>query len=358
MRGDLEITGDLEAAFAAVEEAAPKLSVLQLPTLLKDLATLRQQSAPPLAARLRGTAHSKARDHQAMAHHYDVSNAFFKLCLDSRMVYSCDYFPGGGETLDQAQQTKLEHICRKLRLKPGERLLDIGSGWGGLILCAAQHHGVEAMGITLSHRQAEETRACIKAAGLEGRVRVELLDYREVQESLDKVVSVGMAEHVGREKLPAYFRAAWQALRPRGLMLHHAINQGPVALAANNSLASGEFIKPYVFPDGEILPLWTHLKAAEQIGSEVRDVEYLREHYGHTLRNWVNNLEVRWEAAVAEVGVERARLWRLYMAASAHQFAYAYLSQHKIHAGQTRGSGPNRTTKQSCRCVPTRGLRV
>lgn len=327
--GDLEITGDLEAAFAAVEEAAPKLSVLQLPTLLRDLATLRQQTASPLAARLRGTAHSKDRDRQAIAHHYDVSNAFFKLWLDSRMVYSCGYFPSGGETLNQAQQAKLEHICRKLRLKPGERLLDIGSGWGGLILYAAQHHGVEALGITLSHRQAEETRTRIRAAGLEGRVRVELLDYREVRETFDKVVSVGMAEHVGRENLPAYFQAACKALRPGGLMLHHVITRGPVALAANNSLASGGFIKRYVFPDGEILPLWTNLEAAEQTGFEVRDVEDLREHYAHTLRHWVNNLEAHWEAAVAEVGVERARLWRLYMAASAHQFAYAYLSLHQ-----------------------------
>lgn len=329
LRGDLEVAGDLEAAFAAVEEAAPKLSLLQLPALLKDLAALRQQTGSPLAAKLRGAAHSKARDRQAIAHHYDVSNAFYKLWLDGRMVYSCGYFPSGSETLDQAQEAKLLHICRKLRLKPGERLLDIGSGWGGLILYAAQHYGVEALGITLSQRQAEETQARIRAAGLEGRVRVELLDYRELRESFDKVVSVGMAEHVGRTNLPAYFRAAWQGLRPGGLMLHHVITQGPVALAANQSLASGEFMKRYVFPDGEILPLWQNLEAAEQTGFEVRDVEDLREHYALTLRHWVQNLEARWEAAVREAGVERARLWRLYMAASAHQFSYGHLAVHQ-----------------------------
>jgi len=329
LRGDLEIAGDLEAAFTAIEEAAPKLSVLQLPALLKDLTALRQQTGSPLAAKLRGAAHSKARDRQAIAHHYDVSNAFYQLWLDARMVYSCGYFPSGSETLDQAQQAKLEHICRKLRLKPGERLLDIGSGWGGLILYAAQRYGVEALGITLSQRQAEEAQARIRAVGPEGRVRVELLDYREVRETFDKVVSVGMAEHVGQENLPAYFRAAGQALRPGGLMLHHVITQGPVALAAGKSLASGEFMQRYVFPDGEILPLWANLEAAEGTGFEVRDVEDLREHYALTLRYWVRNLEARWEAAVAEVGAERARLWRLYMAASAHQFRYGHLSVHQ-----------------------------
>lgn len=329
LRGDLEVEGDLEAVFAAVEGVTPRLSVLQLPTLLKDLAALRRQAGSTLAARLRGAPHSKARDRAAIQHHYDISNAFYRLWLDERMVYSCAYFPTGSETLDQAQEAKLEHVCKKLRLERGERFLDVGCGWGGLVIYAARRYGVEALGITLSQRQLEEARARVKRAGLEGRVRVELLDYREVEGLFDKVASVGMAEHVGRENLPAYFRAAWKCLRPGGLMLHHVITQGPVVLAAEKSLASGAFMKRYVFPDGEILPLWHNLQAAESVGFEVRDVEDLREHYALTLRQWIRNLEARWGEAAAEVGLERARLWRLYMAASAHQFAYGHLSVHQ-----------------------------
>ncbi len=327
--GGFEIEGDLEVVFAAVEEAATRLSLRDLPGLLSRAAALRKHSGTGLAARLKGVVHSKARDREAVQHHYDISNAFYQLWLDSRMVYSCAYFPRGSESLDQAQEAKLELICRKLRLRAGERLLDIGSGWGGLVLYAAQHYGVEALGITLSERQAEEANSRIRAADLAGKVRVELLDYREVKGRFDKVVSVGMAEHVGRQNLPAYFQTAWRALKPAGLMLHHVITQGPVVLGAASTAASGEFMRRYVFPDGEILPLWENLQVAEQAGFEVRDVEDLREHYARTLRHWVRNLEAHWEAAVHEVGVERARLWRLYMAASAHQFSYGHLAVHQ-----------------------------
>lgn len=329
LRGDFDIEGDLEAVLAAAETLGPKVSVLQLPAMLKEVSALRKHKGSSAAAHIKGAVHSKSRDREAIQHHYDVSNRFYQLWLDRRMVYSCGYFPTGSETLDQAQEAKLEHICRKLRLKPGERLLDIGCGWGGLVMYAAEHYGVQALGITLSKEQLEEARNRVQQAGLQGRVRIEMLDYRDVWEQFDKVTSVGMAEHVGRHNLKTYFHHAWKALKPGGLMMHHVITQGPLQIAVSNPLGVGEFMKRYVFPDGEILHLWQNLEAAEQAGLEVRDVEDLREHYTQTLRDWVKNLEATWDTAVQEVGLERARLWRLYMSASAHQFAFAHLSLHQ-----------------------------
>lgn len=332
LRGDVEIEGDIEAVVEEFESQDWGRVLRDRPRLALDVVALRRSAAAPksISAQLRGRQHSRARDRQAIAHHYDVSNDFYQLWLDERMVYSCGYFPLGDESLGAAQEAKLDLICRKLRLRPGERLLDIGCGWGGLVIFAAERYGVTAVGVTLSTEQLEEAGRRVAAAGLGDRVRIELLDYRDVRGEFDKVASVGMAEHVGREKLAAYFHAAFERLVPGGAMLNHAISRGPRPSAAHDEAGTGEFIRRYVFPDGEILPLWETLQAAESVGLEVRDVEDLREHYATTLRHWVRNLEERWEAAVAEVGSERARVWRLFMSASAHQFDAGRLAVHQV----------------------------
>jgi len=259
--------------------------------------------------------------------HYNVGNAFYALWLDARMVYSCAYFAHGDDDLDRAQESKLDLICRKLRLRPGDRLLDIGCGWGGLIMHAAKRYGVFALGITLSDAQAELARERIAEAGLSDRCQVELRDYRALprEGQFDKISSVGMVEHVGRKKLDEYFVSAYGALRPGGLFLNHGI----VSIAASRpeSLRSraeariwkrGEFIDRYVFPDGELLPAATVIASAERSGFELRDVESLREHYTLTLRHWVRRLEEHHDEAAALVGEETYRVWRLYMSASAY----------------------------------------
>jgi len=268
---------------------------------------------------LRGRQHSRDRDKQAIKYHYDRSNAFYQLFLDQRMVYSCAYFPDGDTTLDQAQVQKLDYLCRKLRLQPGEQLLDIGCGWGGLLIYAAQHYGVYGRGITLSEEQAKLARERIDAAGLADRCSVEVRDYREVQPpqgGFDKLVSVGMFEHVGGEMLDTYFRRAYSLLKPGGVFLNHGIAQD----ARQPFVKKNTFVTTYVFPDGELLPLNTTLHAAEMSGFEVRDVESLREHYSMTLRHWINNLEAHADEARQETDETTYRVWRLYMAGAQNAF--------------------------------------
>jgi len=297
-------------------------------------------------ARLRGAEHSKERDREAVTYHYDVGNDFFKLFLDRRMIYSCAYFRTGQEDLDSAQEAKLEHTCRKLRLKPGERLLDIGCGWGGLIMYAAERFGVQATGITLSQPQAELANRRIAEAGLADRARAMVMDYRDVAAygPFDKIVSVGMVEHVGRKKLPEYFASAWNALKPGGLFLNHGITSAAKDIGAFNPLdryvfQRGAFIRKYVFPDGELMPVWENLAPAEQAGFEVRDVESLREHYALTLRHWVRRLEANREEASRLVDERTYRVWRLYMAGCSHAFATARLSIHQSLLSKPDSSG-------------------
>ncbi len=271
------------------------------------------------AVRLHGARHSKERDRQAVAYHYNASNEFFSLWLDPRMVYSCAYFARADEGLDEAQEHKLDHICRKLRLRPGQRLLDIGCGWGALVIHAGLHYGVEALGITLSQPQAEFANERIARAGLSGRCRVECRDYRDLGESgdYDKIASVGMFEHVGEAMLPEYFRRAFALLRPGGAFLNHGI----AFVQSQPKSREPTFLDRYVFPDGELVALSSTLHAAESNGFEVRDVESLREHYEMTLRHWIARLEERHEEARRITDEVTYRVWRLYMALAVHHFA-------------------------------------
>ncbi len=320
--GDIDIEGDIYGVFDLAERIHAKLkspaSLSRLAFALMPLRKYRDENRrrDDRAARLKGLKHSRERDRQAIAYHYDVSNDFYKLFLDHNLVYSCAYFPTGTEDLDTAQELKLDYICRKLRLRPGEKLLDIGCGWGALVIHAAKHYGVEALGITLSRNQYEYAQELIQKEGLEGKCRVELMDYREVDGTFDKLVSVGMFEHVGEEKLSVYFRKAWNLLKPGGLFLNHGI----ACRWKDCTFRKNSFTNRYVFPDGQLVAISTSLKHAEESGFEVRDVESLREHYARTLRFWVSRLESNHQEALKYVNEATYRIWRLYMAGSADGF--------------------------------------
>jgi cyclopropane-fatty-acyl-phospholipid synthase len=332
--GELDLEGDLEAALAAAERfrgvkftARDKLSTLRAARQLGALG-VRGPKPPAAEARPRGRLHSLQRDRSSVRHHYDVSNAFYRLVLGPTMVYSCAYFASPDDSLEEAQERKLELICRKLRLEQGERLLDVGCGWGGLVIHAARHYGVRAVGVTLSEPQAELARSRLRDEGLADRCEIRVADYREVDDGpYDKIASVGMYEHVGRERLEEYARQLRSLLRPGGLVLNHGI----VRVVPRPSEPKN-FIGRYVFPDGELHQLSRVLEALELAGLEVRDSESLREHYPLTLRRWVRNLESNWPEAVAEGGSERARVWRLYMTASARAFDRGGISVHQVLA--------------------------
>jgi cyclopropane-fatty-acyl-phospholipid synthase len=341
--GDIDVEGSMEAGAilqplirGRLDSAAAVANLVSLVLKLPgkaddDLADARF----PEHARKLGPRHTPVRDAAAVRFHYDVGNEFYKLFLDERMVYSCAYFRTPDESLAAAQEAKLDLICRKLRLQPGERFLDIGSGWGGLIMYAAEHYGVDATGITLSENQAKLARERIQKAGLADRCRVEIRDYRTLSadDGYDKIASVGMIEHVGLSHLAVYFESAYRALKPKGLFLNHGI----VSLEAARPKGiggklwdlvwkSGSFIDTYVFPDGRLTAAADVIAAAELSGFEVRDVESLREHYAMTLRHWVRSLEEESDAAKAIVGDHTYRVWRLYMSGSARAFATAAIN--------------------------------
>ena len=354
--GDFDVEGDFYAMFGLVDALTGRnFTPAEVTTLIKDIQGL-PKSGPARAitrkpADLQGKLHSRERDREAIRFHYDVGNEFYALWLDRQMQYSCGYFPTGQVDLDTAQAKKIEHICRKLRLKPGERLLDIGCGWGGLARTAAQAYGVNVLGVTLSERQVEHATEQAARLGLSDRVRIEVRDYRDLEnESFDKIVSVGMFEHVGRSHLPEYFAQANRLLKPGGLFLNHGISRcgQPADLALlkglddrsqipatrqsyfdRKVLGIGSFSQRYVFPDGELVPVSEANLIAESAGFEVRDVENLREHYALTLRNWVRRLEERHTEAARLVGEAVYRTWHLYMSFSAVTFESGQVSVHQ-----------------------------
>jgi cyclopropane-fatty-acyl-phospholipid synthase len=290
--------------------------------------------------------HRKHADAQQIQFHYDVSDDFYALWLDPRRVYSCAYFRDAGMTLAQAQEAKLDHICKKLMLEPGERFLDIGAGWGGLLLWAAEHYGVKADGITLSKNQHAHVNRLIDERGLKGRVTMQLLDYRDLQEDqpYDKIASIGMFEHVGRAQLPAYFEKIYRLLKPGGLLMNHGITAGGTR---NDQLGAGmgEFVERYIFPGGELLHVSHVLKVLSEAQLEPLDVENLRPHYARTLWAWSDGLEANLEQA-RQVTTERVvRAYRLYLAGSAMSFERGWMALYQMLASRPNGdvnAGPMR----------------
>ncbi len=332
LAGDLDWEGDMEALFDLVEYLrtyrpgwSDKLRVLGLAVRLP------QHGHEDGLDGLRASRAMHNNSQASIARHYDVSNDFYRLWLDARMVYSCAYFRDRDQALDQAQADKLDYICRKLRLAPGQRFLDIGCGWGALVTWAARHYGVQAHGITLSKEQYEYAREKVREMDLEKQVTIELRDYRELAgEALyDRIASVGMFEHVGIDRFPVYFGTVRRVLKPGGLFLNHGITND----TGWRETPISAFVNRYVFPDGELTNISAVCEAMEQAGFEIIDVEGLRRHYALTLRRWIERLRARKEQAVALVGEPVYRLWYLYMSGSAYYFEQGSLGIYQVLAG-------------------------
>jgi cyclopropane-fatty-acyl-phospholipid synthase len=348
--GELDAEGDLYSAFGALSSAgrlapgeSPGPSLSERLALVRTglaLGVIGREPAPP-AEEIRlhryGRLHSRRRDAVAVAHHYDIGNDFYRLVLGPSMVYSCAVWEDETAGLEAAQEAKLDLVCRKLGLASGVRLLDVGCGWGSLAMHAAREYGADVVGITLSQEQAMLARKRVAEAGLTGSIEIRVQDYREVEDGpFDAIASVGMAEHVGRAKLPVYVATLEALLRPGGRLLNHAIAWAEETTTWNEST----FIARYVFPDGELIPLGDMINALTAGDLEVIDVEPLRQHYALTLRAWVRNLEEHWDDAVAATSEGRARVWRLYMSASALSFEGGKLGVNQVLLQKPGGAPP------------------
>ena len=338
--GELEVEGDLYALLEAIADVAlyalPRAQQLRLARRLLPYAVRHRVSAPELEYRPPGRLHSKRRDSRAIAHHYDVSNTFYEWVLGPAMAYTCAVYPTADATLEQAQTAKFELVAQKLGLRPGMRLLDVGCGWGAMVMHAAAEHGVRALGVTLSRNQAQWAQREIERRGLGHLAEVRHLDYRATPVAeFDAVSSIGLTEHLGRAALPSYFRFLASRLRPGGRLLNHCITQNRTP----DTRRLDPFIDRYVFPDGQLHAVGHLITVMNDNGFEIRHEENLREHYAMTLRDWGANLDAHWDEAVAEVGEGRARVWRLYMAACRLGFVRDNIQLHQVLGEVVGGTG-------------------
>ena len=347
--GELDVDGTLYDGLRAIAERpsiggvtlAEKLAIVKAlgPSVLTPVPVPPQEVSPTRLGRSVAALrrHAKARDAAAISHHYDVSNRFYEWVLGPSMAYTCAVYPTADATLEQAQEEKHDLVCRKLGLEPGQRLLDVGCGWGGMVRHAVKHYGVTALGVTLSRQQAEWAQKAIAEDGIGDRAEVRHLDYRDVTESgFDAISSIGLTEHIGRKQLPSYFAHLYAKVKDGGRLLNHCIMR-PTTQAS--PIMRRGFINRYVFPDGELLGLGTIVAVMQDTGFEVRHEENLREHYARTLTAWCDNLEDHWDEAVAEVGLGTARVWRLYMAGSRLGFERNDIQLHQVLAVKTPRSG-------------------
>ncbi|MGH3377895.1 MAG: class I SAM-dependent methyltransferase [Actinoallomurus sp.] len=348
--GYLDISGDMYTALYRMQSALGDMNWNDKRTLLRGIigdpklraAALKRLDPPPQEVQtdrarvLSGLRHSKRRDAKAISHHYDVSNTFYEWVLGPSMAYTCACYPAEDATLEQAQFHKFDLVSRKIGLKPGMRLLDVGCGWGGMVMHAAREYGVKALGVTLSKQQAEWAQKAIAEAGLSELAEVRHLDYRDVTEGdFDAVSSIGLTEHIGKGNLPAYFSFLYGKLKPGGRLLNHCITRID---DTEPSIRTEGFINKYVFPDGELEGPGHLVSKMHDAGFEVRHEENLREHYAKTLTGWCRNLDDHWDEAVEEVGEGTARVWRLYMAGSRLGFELNWIQLHqvlgvKVHEG-------------------------
>jgi cyclopropane-fatty-acyl-phospholipid synthase len=336
--GHIDLDGDMYTALARMTSIQRSdRSAAERLQLLRDLGGPRAllPRIPPPAQEVRtrrrplaGRRHSKGRDATAISHHYDVSNTFYEWVLGPSMTYTCACYPSDDATLEEAQAYKHDLVARKLALRPGMRLLDVGCGWGGMVMHAAREYGVKALGVTLSEQQAQWAQQAINDRGLSDLAEVRHLDYRDVIETgFDAVSSIGLTEHIGKAQLPGYFAFLYGRLKPEGRLLNHCITRIDDHEPARR--AQG-FINRYVFPDGELEAPGHLVSLVHDAGFEVRHEENLREHYAKTLAGWCANLDEHWDEAVAEVGQGTARVWRLYMAGSRFGFERNQIQLHQV----------------------------